>query len=66
MEKAQARKETAATLFSTLREEARRPASKRRQRNLVKATTLAALLYLEARYEADKEAGTPKKSNEIK
>lgn len=66
MEKAQARKETAATLFSTLREEARRPASKRRQRNLVKATTLAAFLYLEARYEAAKEAATPKKSNEIK
>lgn len=53
-------------MFLTLREEARRPASKRRQRNLVKATTLAALLYLEARHEADKEAGTPKKSNEIK
>lgn len=53
-------------MFSTLREEARRPASKRRQRNLVKATTLAALLYLEARHEAAKEAATPKKSNEIK
>lgn len=50
-------------MFSTLREEARRPASKRRQRNLVKATTLAALLYLEARHEADKEAG---KAGEIK
>lgn len=50
-------------MFKTLREETRRPAFKRRQRNLVKATTLAALLYLDARHEADLEAG---KAGEIK
>lgn len=51
MEKqARARKAAALDLFQTLREETRRPASKRRQKNLVHATALAALLYLEARH----------------
>ena len=51
MEKqARARKAAALDLFQTLREETRRQASKRRRKALEKATTLAALLYLEARH----------------
>jgi len=49
MEKAKARKEAAADLFKTLRAEVMKPASKRRQKKLIHATAMAALLYLDAR-----------------
>lgn len=60
---ARARKAAALDLFQTLREETRRPASKRRQKNLVHATALAALLYLEARNDVKKNEN---KRNSIK
>jgi len=46
----EARKKAAGELFKTLRNETARPASKRRRNAIEKATTLAALLYLEARH----------------
>lgn len=54
MEKAKARKAAAADLFKTLRAEVMRPASRRRQKNLIHATAMAALLYLEARNDVKK------------
>lgn len=63
IKEAMARKAAALDLFQTLREETRRPASRRRQKNLVHATALAALLYLEARNDVKKNEN---KRNSIK
>lgn len=60
IKQARARKAAALDLFQTLREETRRPASKRRQKNLVHATALAALLYLEARNDVKKNENKAK------
>ena len=60
---AETRKAAAAELFKTLRAEVMRPASRRRQKNLIHATAMASLLYLEARNDVKKNE---KKTNLMK
>jgi hypothetical protein len=63
MEDLEARKQAAAKLFETLKGESTRPASKRRGKALVRATSLAAMFYIDARHGAETKQNLMK-SNE--
>lgn len=62
MEDLEAKKQAAARLFETLKGESTRPASKRRGKALVRATSLAAMFYIDARHGVETQRNLIKKN----